>query len=379
VLLKNFYLKSDCRHFKGDRPCQAHKDSAVLCPECNQYEAVDDRILIIKLDAMGDVLRSTSILRPLKNRYPASQITWITSVESVDLFKNLPEVDRVLAAQDYHTQSVLEIENFSRMINLDASPKSAGLASRVKCKDWFGYKLGANGQVEYSNEAAGHWLQMGAFDPLKKENKKTYQQLMLEILGISSNEKHPILWSLNKDEITWADEEFRRLGLSKTKKTLGLNTGASPRWKQKKWTSTGFEELIKKVSQQEDGLQIVLLGGPHEEARNKKLKAKFPQICLSRTDYSIREFAALLSMVDIALTGDTMALHLSLALNKRVVALFGPTSIAEIEMYGQGTKLAPVMDCLCCYLPDCDVKVKCMQALDPALVFNTIIAEYQKL
>ena len=46
----------DCRFFLGDRPCVWHKRSGVLCT-CDHYEKIEERILIVKLDAMGDVLR----------------------------------------------------------------------------------------------------------------------------------------------------------------------------------------------------------------------------------------------------------------------------------------------------------------------------------
>ena len=51
----------DCRYFLGDRPCVWHKRTGVVC-ECEHYERVTGRVLIIKLDAMGDVLRTTCLL-----------------------------------------------------------------------------------------------------------------------------------------------------------------------------------------------------------------------------------------------------------------------------------------------------------------------------
>ena len=45
------------------------------------------RILIIKLEAVGDVLRTTCILHGLKEKYPKSEITWITCKSAVPLFR----------------------------------------------------------------------------------------------------------------------------------------------------------------------------------------------------------------------------------------------------------------------------------------------------
>ena len=63
----------------------------------------------------------------------------------------------------------------------------------------------------------------------------------------------------------------------------------------------------------------------------------------------MRHFAALLGHCDVVVTGDTLAMHLALALGRRTVVLFGPTSAAEIELYGLGEKVVPDMACLSCY------------------------------
>ena len=67
-----------------------------------------------------------------------------------------------------------------------------------------------------------------------------------------------------------------------------------------------------------------------------------------------------------------MALHAALALGKKVVGLFGPTSAAEIEMYGRGRKLAGTVDCLCCYRGSCEQNPTCMDTLTPEIVFSAI-------
>ncbi len=71
----------DCRSFLGDRPCVWHKRTGVLCT-CEHYEKVEEQLLIIKLDAMGDVLRTTALLPPLAEAHPRAAITWVTRKES---------------------------------------------------------------------------------------------------------------------------------------------------------------------------------------------------------------------------------------------------------------------------------------------------------
>ena len=89
-------LKTNCSYFKGDRPCDPHKEQAIKCNDCTYYQPIRYKILIIKLDAVGDVLRTTSILKPLKKKYPDSYIEWCTRKNSIELFRNNPLVDEVI-------------------------------------------------------------------------------------------------------------------------------------------------------------------------------------------------------------------------------------------------------------------------------------------
>jgi heptosyltransferase-2 len=68
-----------------------------------------------------------------------------------------------------------------------------------------------------------------------------------------------------------------------------------------------------------------------------------------------------------------MALHMAVALEKPVVALFGPTSAAEIELYGGGEKIQPPgLDCLVCYLPRCDKSPYCQELILPERVASAV-------
>lgn len=82
----------DCRYFLGDRPCKFKR----TCPGCDPYSPMGKRILIVKLAAIGDVLRTTPLLSGLKRAYPQSHITWIVDKEAFPLLQNITLIDRLL-------------------------------------------------------------------------------------------------------------------------------------------------------------------------------------------------------------------------------------------------------------------------------------------
>jgi heptosyltransferase-2 len=246
-------IHQDCRHFRGDVPCRPHKEHGVHCEECPYYDKIKFRILIVKLDAVGDVLRTTCILQGLKEKYPDFHITWLTREESIPLFNNNRMVDCVL---DYSAESFLrvELEDYDLVINPDASPESAMLAevSRGKKKAGFGYN--ERGYVYPFNREAQGWFEMGLFDDIKKANTLTYQKIILDMIGLKPY-SYEIILELNAEEKEFARVFADKKGIKPGQLKIGLNTGAGGRWELKKWTVEGFSRLYRNDRQKPPGGQ----------------------------------------------------------------------------------------------------------------------------
>lgn len=334
----------------------------MLC-QCDHYEAIDQRILMIKLDAMGDVLRTTALLPALAEAHPRASITWITRRESRPLLERNPYITEIL---DYGEEALLQlrVRTFDRVINLDAGRTSAALASAATAKTKDGFVLDPRGYVQPTNAAARQWLEMGLFDDLKRAGKDTYQDRMAEIVGLSGR-PHRYVLELSEDERTKGRLHLQRLGVDFARPVIGLNTGAGRRWVLKQWREEGYLELVAR----RPDAQYVLLGGPEERERHERLRSRSAvPLVDAGCDNSVRHFASIVASCDVIVTGDTLTMHLALALGRRTVVLFGPTSAPEIEMYGLGEKVVPRMDCLGCYKPTCDFVPNCMDLITTDMV-----------
>jgi ADP-heptose:LPS heptosyltransferase len=366
----------DCRFFIGDQPCTWHKSTGVLC-QCDHYQKVEERVLIIKLDAMGDVLRTTALLPALAERHPYASITWVTRREARPLLERNPYITEIL---DYGEDALLQLQvrSFDRVINFDASKVSAALASAANAKQRDGFILDPKGYVQPTNEAARVWLEMGVFDDLKRKGTKTYQDIMADIIG-SSGLPHRYVLHLTDEERERGRVRLQELGVDWSIPVVGLNTGAGRRWELKQWREEGYLELIDRIAKKRP-VQFVLLGGPEEPERHKRLRAgsKVPLIDAG-CDNSIRQFAALIAACQLVITGDTLAMHMSLALNCRTIVLFGPTNAAEIEMYGLGEKVVPKMECLSCYKPKCDFVPNCMDLISTDMIEAAIERQWVRI
>ncbi len=359
----------DCRFFLGDRPCSWHKQENVLCT-CGHYSTIRERILIIKLDAMGDVLRTTTLLPALAEVHPDATFTWITRPESLPLLANNPYLSEIVPFGS-EALSLLLTRSFDRVINLDAGKVSAELATLAKGSRKDGFVLSPTGNVTPTNEAARAWLEMGLFDDLKKKNTRTYQDCMAEILGLTTVRSQYVL-KLTEIEWNQAGAHLERLGVDRGIPIVGLNTGAGERWPLKQWRLDGYADLIHRLYE-ELGAQVLLLGGPAERGRHEYLMRKvLVPVFDSGNDNSLRHFAALVGHCNTLVSGDTLAMHVALALDRRVVVLFGPTSAAEIELYGLGEKIVPQMECLVCYKAGCDFVPNCMDLISVEMVARAV-------
>jgi len=363
----------DCKFFLGDRPCLWHKQTGVVCT-CEKYERIEERVLIVKLDAMGDVLRSTALLPPIAEAHPHAFITWITRKESVPLLQRNPFINEVLELGP-EALVHLQTRTFDRVINLDASKISAALATAARSARKDGYVLNERGCVQPTNEAAMRWLEAGLFDDIKRHGTATYQDRMADILGLGGRQ-HRYVFELTASERQRAAEHLRSIGLDLARPVIGLNTGAGGRWPLKQWREDGYIELVARIARREPDVQFLLLGGPSEQERNDRLKAgsKVP-LFDPGCNHPVRHFAAMLGHSDVVITGDTLAMHIALAFGRRTVVLFGPTSAAEIELYGLGEKVVPDMTCLSCYKTSCDFAPNCMDLISTDMVERAVLRQ----
>lgn len=369
-------LKRDCRLFRDDRPCAPHKATGVTCPECPHYDPVHRRVLVVKLDAPGDVLRTTAILPALAAALDRPYVVWITRPAAAPLLADHPRIDEVWPL-DAALSARLAAQTFDLVLGLDTSPDSAALAALARAAEKRGYALGPGARVGPLNPGARAWYAMGVRDDLKKSNVRTYQELIHEAAGLPPGPGEVAL-ALRAGEIERGARHLAALGVRAGLPVIGVNTGAGGRWRWKRWTEDGIAALAAHAHREGVG-QIILLGGPEEAQRNAALAARCPGAIDAGCGHDVRAFAAIVRACDVVVTGDTLALHIACALRRRVVALFGPTSAPEIELYGLGQKIVADVPCVGCYLADCDVRPKCMEVITPERVMDAVVAELKRV
>ena len=108
-----------------------------------------------------------------------------------EVFNNNSLVDEVIKVED-DALFRINAEEYDLVINLDTSKISSAIASGTNANEKIGFVLNKKGYVE-ATSSAQQWLEMSAFDDVKKANTKSYQQIMYEILGLNLPVEPPVI------------------------------------------------------------------------------------------------------------------------------------------------------------------------------------------
>src|SRR4026209_1734616 len=260
-------------------------------------------ILIIKLGATGDVVRTTPLLRRL-----SGSVTWIPAAKNGvflgGLADNLRHFSWEARARSLDIPSALAI-------NLEDTPEVALFLKTVRPAEIFGAYADSSKRLRYTDNSKC-WFDLSLIsahgkpraDKLKSQNRQTYQELVFEGLGFRfAGERYllpePIETGLSGDVAIAAD--------------------AGPIWPMKKWAY--YKELKQQLEDQ--GLIVNVL-------------PKRPSLLEHLAD--VRNHGCLIS-------GDSLPMHFALGTRTRCVTLFTCTSPWEIYDYGVRRKnVSPLLE-----------------------------------
>jgi heptosyltransferase-2 len=326
-------------------------------------------ILILKTAALGDVLRTTSILSGLRARQPHSRVTWVTAPEAVDLVRHHPLVQEVVPFQASSPQALRDLSQrlaattWERVLSLDEEEACCRLASALPTKRLSGAWFDERALVRRYTPDVAPWFDMGllsvlgkrAADGLKRSNRLSHAQIFARMLGVRDG--RPEL-SLDADSEGEGAALRERLAGSHPRPWIGLNTGAGGRWTSK---ALPVERVIGLTLALHDALagevSFLLFGGPAEAERNREIAAALAgQVRLADTGCAnpLLRFAAYVSLCDLLIVSDSLALHVAVARGVRAVAFFAPTPAAEIDLFGRGEKVESTASDAGSYRPDAD-------------------------
>ncbi|MEI8024766.1 MAG: lipopolysaccharide heptosyltransferase family protein [Pseudomonadota bacterium] len=361
--------RTDCRHFNGYKPCQFKRS----CTNCPYFDQVRTRVVIVSLEAMGAVLRSTVLLKPIKEKYPGVHITWITLPMCSPLLQNNPDIDRIMVLSPKNHAAIQFLE-FDVLFSVDKSIEAGALSASIRAEKKYGFGLDTFGNIVPFSPHAQYQYDVGLNDELKfKINQMTENEQITRSMGLPFKRDEYIL-DLTREEKILVGE--RRAAILQGKSgIIGYNTGCSLLFPYKKFTVERGVQVISEWRNRFPDYAVALLGGPEDTSRQESMKSFFlddPMVVNTPTEDGLRSGILWMDTADVVLSGCSLGMHIAIGLKKKVVAWFGVSCIQEVDLYDRGVKIQSDVTCSPCWKKSCTNEPKCFDKVEPTLIGDAV-------
>ena len=312
-----------------------------------------NRILVIVPNWFGEVLFATPFLSNLRRAHPGSFIAVMGVPRASEILLENPSFDEFIIFDEEGVHKAAgERAKFIRKIR-SLEFDTAFILRRSLSRTWITARAGIKRRIGFSNLKSGWLLTDRVKMPDETHKAWTYLRL-LEVLGI---EPEKTLYSFYPSALE--REQSRELLLQN-----GISDGASfaiihpgANWEHKRWPAEKFAQAADRLVSRYKFL--IALTGAREDVELANQVASHmsnkPVILAGKTD--IRLMAACIERSSLFISNDTGVSHIACALNRPVVALYGPTYPAFTGPLGDVSITAVIHHAACCpnipcYEPD---------------------------
>ncbi|MBN1504900.1 MAG: glycosyltransferase family 9 protein [Candidatus Eisenbacteria bacterium] len=325
-----------------------------------------ERILISRLRYMGDVVLTTPCVRRLRDNFPDAKIDYLTQAPYGELLLENPFLNEIISVDFRRVGTFGSLRlmwkllraRYDLAIDLLSNPRSALLTASTLARRRVGtYHLSRSWAYNLNVRV-----------PLSVRSAVEHHLEHLRALGLQASASLPELF-VNENEKREGARLLKEAGAQAPARTVLLQPGA--KWQAKRWPSKRFAELARAVSA--NGLRAALLAGPGEEAYTRSVLSGRPEFPVV-SGLGLRQLARVLSAAAGYVGNDGGPAHVSAALGKPTVSIFGPSEPDIWFPYGSGGKAVCVYaeaQCRPCHLHFCE-HVSCLEAIGVERVASEI-------
>ena len=324
-------------------------------------------ILIIHTAFIGDIVLSTALVSKVKEKYPDSNIYYLTTPLGKEILKNNPKIKEIIVydkrGKDKGFGAFISFVRKIRKLKIDIclTPhrylRSSILSLLSGAKIRVGYDIASLAFV-YNKKIK--------YDKTKHEVEK-----LLSFIDDNTKRYKLEMYPSEKDKIK-IDTLLKKL--SNNKKIILIAPGS--KWFTKKWPEEYFRILIQNLVKRDD-LLIVITGGKEEKEIELNLNSKILDL---RGEITLLELAELTKRAVLVVSNDSAPIHITSAFpDTRIIGIFGPT-VKEFGFFpwSKNSKVFEINGLYCrpCAIHggnSCPEKhFRCMREITPDLIENEI-------
>ena len=324
-------------------------------------------ILIIHTAFIGDIVLSTALVSKIKEKYPDSDIYYLTTPLGKEILKNNPKIKEIIVydkrGKDKGFRAFISFVRKIRKLKIDVCLTP----HRYLRSSILSFLSGAKIRIGYDIAS----LSFVFNKKIKYDRTKHEVEKLLSFIDDSPNRYELEMYPSEKDKIR-IDTLLKNL--SENKKIILIAPGS--KWFTKRWPEEYFRILIQNLVKRDD-LLIVITGGKEEREIELNLDSKVLDL---RGEISLLELAELTKRAILVVSNDSAPIHITSAFsNTRIVGVFGPT-VKEFGFFpwSKNSKVFEIKGLYCrpCAIHggnSCPEKhFRCMREITPDLIENEI-------
>lgn len=333
------------------------------------------KILILRLSAVGDVLRTLPAVMALKEYFPSSHIAWVVEEPSKTLLESQPEIDQVIVfprkrwaegmksiGKVWKTfkemgQFVLELrkEKFDFVLDFHGIIKS-GMIS---------FLSGSPKRIGYDRKSSkeGNFVLSNTKIKLPKEKISRYQRnfALLKGVGLEVKDFDARLHIPQRDK-EYIESFLVRLNPPLRRPSIAIHAGTNPKAVFKRWMPGHYAQLADRLIRELDAT-VIFTWGPGElesvEAIRKEMRE---QSVLGPETETLTQLGELFRRCDLYVGGDTGPMHIASLMGTPVLVIYGPTDPVFNEPLGRHKKVIKDVGCNPCRKRSCQ-DLKCLKLI----------------
>ena len=324
-------------------------------------------ILIIHTAFIGDIVLSTALVSKIKEKYPDSDIYYLTTPLGKEILKNNPKIKEIIVydkrGKDKRFRAFISFVRKIRKLKIDVCLTP----HRYLRSSILSFLSGAKIRIGYDIAS----LSFVFNKKIKYDRTKHEVEKLLSFIDDSPNRYELEMYPSEKEKIK-IDTILKNF--SQNKKIILIAPGS--KWFTKRWPEEYFKTLIQNLVKRDD-LLIVITGGKEEKEIELNLDSKVLDL---RGEISLLELAELTKRAILVVSNDSAPIHITSAFpNTRIVGIFGPT-VKEFGFF-PWSKNSKVFEINGLYCRPCAIHggnfcpekhFRCMREITPDLVENEI-------
>ena len=323
-----------------------------------------NKILLVIIKDMGDVVLTTPMAEILKYNFPKAQVDILVSPLCAPVVKNTPYIDNIILYNKKQAfREILKVRalKYDWVLDFLNNPRSAMICA------FSGAQIKAGLETNAHKFYAYNFIFKRPTHPYACD----YKLDMLKQLGIKWPHAHAPLpvYKLTQEQETKSLAIYKELKVLPEEKLIGFY--ATPKGEGRKWTVENFQKTAELLHQKYK-CKIMLLFAPWEKDYALKIKQDKPWIILNPASQDIQDMYPILKRLNLLISCCGGTKHLALSLGVPIVALhFINDAVAWTPTFAPNNiALQAKAACSPCRKDTCGKNYLCKNTLTPQEVFE---------